>query len=83
MNTLFSILCDNKSSFQICAIGGSNFKPEYGKPVVLIKCDREDREDNERGLKLANLINDKLNTLTKAQAEILLADDMIPVNFGG
>lgn len=79
---LFEILCDNKGSFQICAVGGSHFKPIHGKPAVLVRCEREDQEDNDRGLKLANIIQNCLNNLTKEEAESLLANEMIPVNFG-
>lgn len=78
----FEILCDNKSSFQIVAVGGSNFRPEYGKPAILVRCDRLDHEDNERGLKLANIILDQLNQLPIEEIRNLLADEMIPVNFG-
>ena len=35
-----------------------------------------------RGLTLATLIQNHLNSLSKAEAENLLADEMIPVNFG-
>ena len=33
--SLFDVLCDNKSSFQIAAVGGSYTQPKYGKPVAL------------------------------------------------
>lgn len=79
---LFEILCDNKGSYQIAAVGGSYTRPEYGKPVVLVKCDRDDSEDNNRGLALAKIINDRLNQLTKEEADSLLADSMVPVNWG-
>ncbi len=80
--TLFDVLCDNAKSYQICARGGSIAYPKYATPAVLVRCDRTDTEDNERGLKLANLIASRLNELTEEEARALLADETIPVNFG-
>lgn len=78
----FEILCDNKSSYQIAVNDGSVYRPKYGKPVVLVRCDRTDTEDNERGLKLAQKITDLLNSLPEQEQKALLADEMIPVMRG-
>jgi hypothetical protein len=78
----FDVLCDNKASYQICARGGTYRRPVYGKPVLLVRCDRLDNEDNERGRKLAEMINDRLNQLSLAEQKEMLAEEMIPVNFG-
>ena len=48
------ILCDNAGSFQI---SGKKTKSS----IALIKCDRKDPADNERGLRIALAISDALN----------------------
>jgi len=75
----FDVLCDNKGSFQIALVNDRFVRPEFGKSAVLIRCDRLDLEDNERGLRLANKICDFLNTLPAEEQKSLLADEMIPV----
>jgi len=78
----FEVLCDNKGSFQIALSNDRAYRPDYGKPAVLIRCDRLDHEDNARGLALANKIVDFLNTLPEDERKALLADEMIPVGRG-
>ena len=76
---MFEVLCDNKGSYQI-AWGTGEHREVFGKPAVLVRCDRTDTEDNERGLALANRVKDFLNTLTIEEVQQLLADEMLPCN---
>lgn len=73
----FEVLCDNGGSFKI-AFGGRNSggKERYGAAVVMVRCNREDTKDNERGLKLAAMIAEFLNR--DPQAVTLLREDMKP-----
>lgn len=73
----FEVLCDNKGSFQI-ALVSQGFKPKYGKPVILIRCDRLDTEDNTRGSMLADRICAFMNTFSEAERDVLLANEMMP-----
>jgi hypothetical protein len=80
---LFAVTTQNKSSYSICVESGRFMAPErerYGKPAVLVRCDRTCAEDNARGLKLAEKIAHFLNSLPESEQEALLADEMIPMN---
>ncbi len=79
---LFDITCNNKGSYAICAAGRDGLRTIYGRPVVLIRCDREDPEDNQRGLALAQIVCDRLNQLTLEEAKALLDNEQEPANFG-
>ncbi len=72
---IFDITCVNKGSYAICAGGRQGLRTIYGKPVVLIRCDREDPEDNARGLALAQIVCDRLNQLSLEEAGALLSGD--------
>lgn len=77
----FFVNTDNKASFQICLYDEHRHGSKPGKPVVLVRCDRLDTEDNERGLKLAQRIVDNLNTLTQEEIKALVADEAMPPLF--
>lgn len=75
----FDILCDNKASYQIVLVDDRYRRNvKYGKPAILVRCDRTDTEDNERGLKLAQKVANFLNTLTPEEVYQLVADEHIP-----
>lgn len=78
----FEVLCDNKGSYQIALSNDAAYQPEYGKAAVLVRCDRTDNEDNERGLQLATKIADFLNTLPEQEREDLVSLDMVPMKRG-
>jgi hypothetical protein len=80
-NLKFFVNTDNKASFQICLSDVNRPRSKPGKAVVLVRCDRLDTEDNERGLKLAQKIVDNLNTLTQDEIKALVADESIPPLF--
>jgi len=69
----FEAFCDNKSSYAIRL-----FEPHTGgegAAVALIKCDRLDSKDNDRGVKLAQRVCDMLNALSGAEKEALLSPE--------
>lgn len=74
----FEILCDNKNSYPIVLQRKFKNIHKCGKPVVLIRCDRMNIRDNERGLKLANKIRDFLSSLPDNELESLLNANMFP-----
>lgn len=78
----FDILCDNKSSYQIALVDDRYPRSvKYGKPAILVRCDRTDTEDNERGLKLAQKVANFLNTLTPEEVYELVDNEYIPPVF--
>lgn len=74
----FAILCDNRSSYPVVLGVNVRGSCKYGKPVILVKCNRTDMNDNERGLALANKIKDFLNSLSGDERGVLLSYDMFP-----
>jgi len=74
----FVVVCDNKASFQVSLVDANSFRAVPGKPVLLIRTDRLDLEDNERGMKLANKLADFLNTLPQAEIRDLVQDEAMP-----
>jgi len=42
----------NKGSFAICQLS-KTAKTETSKPIVLVRCNRLDHKDNDRGMKLS------------------------------
>ena len=75
----FCVLANNKKSYSIALNNGAAIREEFGDTAVLVRCDRTDQEDNDRGWSLANKICDFLNTLSETERTSLLADEMIPV----
>jgi hypothetical protein len=73
----FSVVCDNLKSYPI-VLQTSGSSPNYGKPVVLVRCDRLNSADNDRGLALANKITDYLNSLPMQELDALLKEDQFP-----
>ena len=73
----FHVLADNAKSYSICPlIGGSpQRQAKYGKPVVLVRCDRTNVADNDRGMKLASKIEAMLNAMPAAEQRALLPKD--------
>lgn len=82
-NLKFEVFCDNKKSFSISLVDADRVSgpKRPGKPAVLVRCDREDYEDNDRGLQLANKVKDFLNTLPQEEIRRLVADESIPPLF--
>lgn len=75
----FCVSCDNKGSFGICLVDPSNLYGKLGKPALLVRADRLDQEDNDRGHKLAVKVADFLNaTLSQAEIRDLVQDEAIP-----
>lgn len=71
----FLVTCENKGSYEIRMTMG-RYDRVLPKPVVLIRCDRINLADNERGLRLANIICDSLNQLDDDTAASLVGEDM-------
>jgi hypothetical protein len=77
----FEVCFENKSSYavQVAAphrrVGGS----KHRRPVLLVRCDRLDPKDNERGLRLAERLAEFLGSLPGAEQKALVADKMVPL----
>lgn len=74
----FEVYCDNKKSYNIVAIHEQGRLLRSGKPCILVRCDRTDPVENQRGLALANKITSFLNTLPHDEAVSLLSAGMLP-----
>jgi len=73
----FEITCEHKGSYAIC-YATDDPKPNFGKPAMLVRCDREDLDDNERGMKLSNRICEFLNNLPEEEVQTMLSGKMMP-----
>lgn len=60
---MFEVMCDNKKSYNI---------EHTGKTLVLVRCDRLDAVDNERGRVLAEKISVFLNSLPQDELKEIL-----------
>lgn len=71
----FDVAADNKASYNIVV----KYAHKLGKKaVLLVKCDRLDTQDNERGQKLANQICAFLNSLSETERAAFVSQDMYP-----
>lgn len=74
----FEATTENKNSYAIRACVRRLRGFVYGKPVVLVRCDRTDMKDNERGAKLAEKLASYLSSLSDEEVLPLLKSESIP-----
>ncbi len=71
----FEVSCDNKASYNIVVKESHKLGR---KAVILVKCDRIDPTDNERGFQLANQICAFLNSLPEKERRQYVSAEMLP-----
>jgi hypothetical protein len=64
----FDAFATNARSYAVCVLNGNR----QGKTVVLVRCDRSDLADNNRGAALASKIVEMLNALSEDEVVSLI-----------